>query len=45
VPHIGRVKLARPKEYSQIVLLASMSSFNMANTYSTIEIKKKIIKK
>jgi len=37
---MGKAKLNRLGEYSEIVLLAPMMSFNMANTYSMIEIKK-----
>jgi len=37
---MGKAKLARPKECSDIVSLAPTRSFNMENIYSMVKIKK-----
>jgi len=38
---MGKAKLARPVECSQIVSLAPTRSFNMMDTYSTVKIMKR----
>jgi len=37
---MSKAKLARLEECSQVVSLASIRSFNIANTYSMVKIKK-----